>query len=65
MRPCHTPPDHPAHGARHHRTPRRADDPRRPQAPELQGAARRMAACIHALHVRIHTFYLKFLQGHT
>jgi hypothetical protein len=24
-----------------------------------------MAARVHALQVRIHTFYLKFLQGHT
>lgn len=37
----------------------------RPLAPELYAAARRMAARVHALQVRIHTFYLKFLQGHT
>lgn len=37
----------------------------RPLAPELHAAARRMAARVHALQVRIHTFYLKFLQGHT
>jgi hypothetical protein len=35
------------------------------RAPELHAAARRMAARVHALQVRIHTFYLKFLQGHT
>ncbi|MGD9772819.1 hypothetical protein [Diaphorobacter sp.] len=34
-------------------------------APELHAAARRAAAHVHALQVRIHTFYLKFLQGHT
>lgn len=33
--------------------------------PALHAAARRMAARVHALQVRIHTFYLKFLQGHT
>jgi hypothetical protein len=50
--------------------PTRPGHPPRPdrqclRAPELHAAARRMAARVHALQVRIHTFYLKFLQGHT
>lgn len=40
-------------------------DRQRQHVPELHAAARRMAAHVHALQVRIHTFYLKFLQGHT
>ena len=33
--------------------------------PCCYGPRRRFAARVRALYVRIHTFYLKFLQGHT
>ena len=42
------------HVARHSRVPSAHFGPRK-----------RIAARVRALHVRIHTFYLKFLQGHT
>ncbi len=57
MAPAQLPPTRPGHPP----CPAR----QRPLAPELHAAARRMAARVHALQVRIHTFYLKFLQGHT
>ena len=38
---------------------------RHSRVPSHFGPHKRFAARVHALHVRIHTFYLKFLQGHT
>jgi len=35
------------------------------RVPSFFGPRKRFAAQVRALHVRIHTFYLKFLQGHT
>ena len=35
------------------------------RVPSFFGPRRRFAARVRALYVRIHTFYLKFLQGHT
>ncbi len=35
------------------------------RVPSFFGPRKRFAARVRALHVRIHTFYLKFLQGHT
>lgn len=41
------------HASRHARTP------------SCYGPLKRFAARVRSLYVRIHTFYLKFLQGHT
>jgi hypothetical protein len=38
---------------------------RHTRVPSFFGPRRRFAARVRALFVRIHTFYLKFLQGHT
>ena len=38
---------------------------RHTRVPAAYGPRRRFAACMQALHVRIHTLTLKFLQGHT
>jgi len=38
---------------------------RHTRVPSFFGPRRRFAAGMRALFVRIHTFYLKFLQGHT
>ncbi|MEQ6437610.1 hypothetical protein V8Z74_21675 [Comamonas sp. w2-DMI] len=35
------------------------------RVPSAFGPRKRFAARVRALYVRIHTFYLKFLQGHT
>lgn len=35
------------------------------RVPSVFGPRRRFAARVRALYVRIHTFYLKLLQGHT
>ncbi|MDH1703792.1 hypothetical protein [Comamonas terrigena] len=38
---------------------------RHSRVPSVYGPRKRFAARVRALYVRIHTFYLKFLQGHT
>ena len=38
---------------------------RHSRVPSFFGPRKRFAARVCALYVRIHTFYLKFLQGHT
>lgn len=38
---------------------------RHSRVPSVYGPRKRFAAHVRALYVRIHTFYLKFLQGHT
>lgn len=38
---------------------------RHSRVPSVFGPRKRFAARVRALYVRIHTFYLKFLQGHT
>ncbi|AOV02246.1 MULTISPECIES: hypothetical protein [Delftia] len=38
---------------------------RHTRVPSFFGPRRHFAARVRALFVRIHTFYLKFLQGHT
>ncbi|MEG0053447.1 MAG: hypothetical protein RR473_00265 [Comamonas sp.] len=38
---------------------------RHTRVPSFFGPRRPFAARVRALYVRIHTFYLKFLQGHT
>ena len=38
---------------------------RHSRVPSVYGPRKRFAAQVRAIHVRIHTFYLKFLQGHT
>ena len=38
---------------------------RHTRVPAVYGPRRRFAARVRALHVRIHTFCLKFLQGYT
>ncbi|WP_027016721.1 hypothetical protein [Comamonas composti] len=48
-----------AHALRHPRIARHT------RVPSVYGPRRRFAARVQALYVRIHTFYLKFLQGHT
>ena len=35
------------------------------RVPSVYGPRKRFAARVRAIYVRIHTFYLKFLQGHT
>ena len=38
---------------------------RHSRVPSFFGPRKQFAAKVRALYVRIHTFYLKFLQGHT